>query len=180
MGRPEKTPKSCAMAQRLRHLFIVLPALLLAGCFHPLYGTLSDGTQVAEELKAIEIAPIPARLGHYLGDELIFALNGTGSQVSPKYKLVVTPAEGVSAPLVDTVTGIVTAATVTVSAKYVLTPISGGKPIAQGTAFVAASYDRTMNRYSDMRASRDAEQRDARTLADQIKTQLAAVLATRT
>jgi LPS-assembly lipoprotein len=167
------------MMQQLRFIFALLPALLLAGCLHPLYGTSGEGAQVAEDLKAIEVAPISVRLGHYLGDELIFALNGTGSHVPAKYRLVVTPAEGVSTPLIDTVTGIVTAATVTVSANYVLTPIDGGPPIARGKAFVAASYDRTANRYSDMRAGRDAEQRDARTLADQIRTQFAAARAER-
>ncbi|MGP8191443.1 MAG: LPS assembly lipoprotein LptE [Methylovirgula sp.] len=168
------------MTRRLRLLFAFLPALLLAGCIHPLYGTVGEGGQVAEELKAIEIAPISGRLGHYLGDELIFALNGTGSHVPAKYKLVVTPAEGVQTPLVDTVTGLVTAATVTVSAHYVLTPVDGGPPIAKGTAFVAASYDRTSQRFSDMRAARDSEQRDARQLADQIHTLLATALAKQT
>ncbi len=168
------------MTRRLRLLFALLPALLLAGCLHPLYGTAGDGGLVAEELKAIEVVPIHTRLGHYLGDELIFALNGTGSHVLPKYKLVVSVSEGVSTPLIDTVTGLVTAATVMVSADYVLTPVGGGPPITKGKAFVAASYDRTMQRFSDMRAGRDAEQRDARALADQIRTQLAATLATRT
>ncbi|HEY5226208.1 MAG TPA: LPS assembly lipoprotein LptE [Methylovirgula sp.] len=168
-----------AMAKHFRLVFGLLPALLLAGCLHPLYGTGGDNGLVAQEMRAIEITPIPARLGHYLGDELIFALNGTGSHVLPKYKLTVTPAESVRTPLIDTVTGIATSSTVAVSAKYVLTSVDGGKPIAHGTVFVAASYDRTSQRFSDMRAARNAEQRDARTMADQIRTQLAAALASR-
>lgn len=161
-------------------LFAILPALLLAGCLHPLYGTMADGGAVAEEMKAIEVEPVPARLGHYLGDALIFALNGTGSHVPAKYKLIVTPHEGVQTPLIDTVTGLASAATVIVTANYVLVPLDGGAPITQGTAFVAASYDRTSQRFSDMRAARNAEQRDARQLADQIRIRLAAALATRT
>jgi LPS-assembly lipoprotein len=167
-------------AKRLRLFLALMPVLLLAGCLHPLYGTGGENSLVAEELRAIEVAPVPARLGHYLGDELIFALNGTGSHVLPKYKLVVTPVESVQTPLIDTVTGLATSSTVSVSARYVLTSVDGGKPIAHGTVFVAASYDRTSQRFSDMRAARNAEQRDARTLADQIRTQLAAALATRT
>ncbi len=164
--------------RRLRLLLAVAPGLLLAGCLHPLYGTAIDGGAVSEELKAIEVEPIGTRFGHYLNDELIFGFNGTGSQVPPRYKLVVSPSEGVSTPLVDTVTGLVTSATVTVSANYVLTEMSTGREIAHGKVFTAASYDRTSQRFSDMQASRDAEQRDARTLADQIRTQIAAALST--
>ncbi len=164
--------------RRLRLLIAVAPGLLLAGCLHPLYGTALDGGAVAEELKAIEVEPIGTRFGHYLNDELIFGFNGTGSQVPPRYKLVVLPTEGVSTPLVDTVTGLVTSATVTISAAYVLTEMGTGREIAHGTVFTAASYDRTSQRFSDMQASHDAEQRDARTLADQIRTQIAAALST--
>ncbi len=167
--------------RRFQPLFAFLPALLLAGCLHPLYGTVGEGAKVTEELKAIEVAPVPARLGHYLGDDLIFALNGTGSHVTPKYKLTLTPSETVQTPLIDTVTGLATSSTVVTTVKYTLVPIAGSTtPIAQGTAFVAASYDETAERFSNVRGARDAEQRDARILADQIRTQLAAALATRT
>ncbi|WP_255564880.1 LPS assembly lipoprotein LptE [Methylovirgula sp. HY1] len=161
-----------------------LPALFLAGCLHPLYGSVgasAKGAKVVEELKAIEIAPIPARLGHYLGDDLIFALNGTGSHVLPKYKLTLTASEGVQTPLIDTVTGLATSATVMVTVNYTLMPIAGvQKPIAHGIAFYSASYDRTSERYSNVQAGLNAEQRDARILADQIRTQIAAALATQT
>ena len=54
------------------------------------------------DLAAIAVDPIPDRLGHYLGDDLIYALNGTGSHVTPKYRLTVTLAERVQTPLVNT------------------------------------------------------------------------------
>src|SRR5579863_2038612 len=156
-----------SLTRRLLPMLALMPGLFLAGCIHPLYGPSADGDPLAEKLKLIEVEPIDGALGHYIGDELVFGFNGTGSHVPPRYKLVVIPNEGVSTPLV---------ATVTVSAKYVLTDMSNGRDIAHGTVFTAASYDRTSQRYSDMQASRDAEKRDARTLADQIRTQIAAAL----
>lgn len=177
----QRAKQKPAPSRQLRPLFAFLPALLLAGCLHPLYGTVGEGGKVVEELKAIEIAPIPARLGHYLGDDLIFALNGTGAHVTPKYKLTLTAGESVQTPLIDTVTGLATSSTVVVTVNYTLVPIAGSTtPIAHGIAFVAASYDRTAERFSNVRAGRDTEQRDARVLADQIRTQLAAALATQT
>jgi LPS-assembly lipoprotein len=81
--------------------------------------------------------------------------------------------------LIDTVTGYPTASTVLVAADYRLVPVAGGDPVIKGTASVAASYDRTSQRFADVRASRDAEIRDARSLAEVIRAQLVAALAGR-
>ena len=54
----------------------------------------------------------------------------------------------------------------------------GRQVITQGVAFTAASYDRTSQRFADMRAARDAEIRDAKNLADQIQTRIAAAMST--
>jgi LPS-assembly lipoprotein len=156
-----------------------LPALLLAGCLQPVYGPLSEGGgNMAAELQTIAVDPIANRIGHYLVDELIFALNGTGSQVIPKYHLIITIRETTGTPLIDTVSGYPTSSTVLVAADYRLVPVAGGNPIT-GTVSVAASYDRTSQRYADVRAARDAEIRDARSLAEIIRTQLVAALANR-
>ena len=156
----------------------LLVAFALSGCsIQPLYGSFSAGGDVAGELQAIAINPIPNRLGHYLGNDLIFAFNGTGSQVPPKYRLTVTLSESSQTPLLDTVTGYPTAATVTVNADYVLVPVQGGEPIAKGRAIVAASYDRTSQRFTNLRAARDAEIRDAKSLSDQISTLIASAIA---
>jgi LPS-assembly lipoprotein len=42
---------------------------------------------------------------------------------------------------------------------------------------VAASYDRTSQRFTNLRAARDAEIRDAKSLSDQISTLIAAAIA---
>jgi LPS-assembly lipoprotein len=161
-------PRACAA---------LLVAFALSGCIQPLYGPLSAGGDVAGELQAIAIDPIPNRLGHYLGDDLIFALNGTGSHVPPKYRLTVTVSESSQTPLLDTVTGYPTAASVVVNADYMLLPVQGGAPITKGHVTALASYDRTSQRFADIRAARDAEIRNAKTLADQISTLIASAIA---
>jgi LPS-assembly lipoprotein len=162
-----------------RILAALLTGLALSGCIQPLYGPLSAGGDVAGELQAIAVEPIPNRLGHYLGNELIFGFNGTGSQVPPKYRLIVTVTEYVQTPLIDTVSGYASAANVVVIADYRLMPVGGTEPVTKGQATVAASYDRTSQRFSNLRAARDAEIRDAKTLADQIRTRVAAAIAAR-
>ena len=68
------------------------------------------------------------------------------------------------------------AGSIIIDADYRLIPAQGGKPIARGVAFTFASYDRSSQRFANIRAARDAEIRDARALAEQIKTRLAADL----
>ena len=152
-------------------------ALSLGGCIQPLYGNFAaGGPAMQSELQAIAVEPIPERIGHYLGDDLVFDLNGTGSHPPPKYRLFVSLNEGVQTPLIDTVSGRASAATVVVNAVYRLEAFDTGLPITKGTAFVFKSYDRTSQRYADVRAARDAEIRDAKQLSDLIRQRVAAAL----
>ena len=153
-------------------------ALCLSGCIQPLYGPGVGGGSVASEMQAIKVDPIPDRLGHYVENELIFALNGTGSSPAPKYHLVVHLRERLATPTIDTVTGQATSGDVSVDADYQLFPIAGSNnPIAKGDVTNFVVYDRTSQRLSNVRAARDAEIRNAKVLADQIRTRIAAALA---
>lgn len=151
-------------------------ALTLAGCFQPMYGG-AGGRALQSELASIKVEPIPDRIGHYLANELSFAFNGTGAEAPSKYRLSITVTEKVQTPLVDTISGRATAATVIVDATYRLFPAGGTEPVLQGTAFVASSYDRTSQRFANLRAARDAEIRAAKSLSDQIHTRIASALA---
>ena len=139
-----------------------------------------NGEALVHELRAIKVEPVPDRLGHYLANELIFALNGTGSNPPPKYRLQIKVSQRVQSPIIDSVSGRATAGTVLVDADYTLVPIGGGAPVASGTAFAAASYDRSSQRFANIRAARDGEIRGAKALADQIRTRLAIALAKKT
>lgn len=164
---------------RTRTCAALLVCVPLSGCIQPLYGSFAGGSDVAGEMQAIAVDPIPGRLGHYLGNELIFGLNGTGARVPAKYRLAVAFTETVQSPLLDTVTGYPTAATIVVNADYRLLPAGGGEPLAKGRVTAIASYDRTSQRFANLRAARDAEIRNAKTLADQIRTRIAVALAAR-
>jgi LPS-assembly lipoprotein len=152
-------------------------ALSLSGCFTPMYAGLHG--QLGTEMQAIAVDPIPDRLGNALRDELITDLNGTGSHPTPKYRLAITTKERVQSALVDIVTKRATAATVVIDIDFVLTPSGGGQPIATGTVTSAATYDRSEQRYANLRAARDAELRNAKTIADELTTRIAAALSAR-
>jgi LPS-assembly lipoprotein len=158
---------------------LLVLASALGGCLTPMYGGVAGGALV-DEMRAIKVEPIPERLGHYVGNELIFLLNGTGEQYPAKYKLVVNLRQRIQSPVIDSVSGRATSGTVLVDADYSLVPIAGGSPVAQGVAFAAATYDRSSQRFANLRAARDGEIRDAKAIAEQIKTRLAIDLSRRT
>jgi LPS-assembly lipoprotein len=160
---------SCAAA--------ALVAASLSGCFQPLYSEAAH-PGIVEEVRAIEVQPIPSsRIGHYLVENLISDLNGTGDSPPPKYRLVVTITTGQQTPTVNSEINVASSATMIGDADFTLVKIDGGKQIFKAKAFAAAAYDRTTQRYSNMRAARDAEIRLARDLSLQISTQVAAALA---
>jgi LPS-assembly lipoprotein len=151
----------------------------LAGCFQPMYGEASH-PGLAEDLRAIEVAPIKDRIGHYLADNLTTDLNGTGQTPTPKYRLTVTVSTGTSTPTVSSLTNVATSATVSGDATYTLNRIDGGTLVISGTASAFAAYDRSQQRYNDLRAQRDAEIRLARSLSSEISLRLASALAGKT
>ena len=156
-------------------LVCAVAALGLSGCFQPLYAPV-NGVDAGEELRAVAIDPIPERLGHYLHNELVLAFDGTGGGTPPRYHLEVVARERLLTPLVDTFSGRADAATIAVEADYKLVPIGGGEPVTAGTAITNAAYDRSAQRFANIRAARDSEIRVAKTLADQIRTRIAAAL----
>jgi LPS-assembly lipoprotein len=159
-----------------RGALALAPVLPLSACIQPMYGELSANAPIAADLRAVEVAPISDRLGHYLRNELIFAFNGTGEEFAPRYRLTVKPSEFAQTPILDTVTGRATAATVITGAEYTLVKVPGGQVVTKGKSTSIASYDRFSARYANVRAARDAEIRDAKTLAEDIHNRIALAL----
>ena len=148
----------------------------LAGCFQPLYSEAAH-PGLAEDVRAIEVAPIKDRIGHYLANDLTTDLNGTGQTPAPKYRLTVTVSTNTQTPTVNSLINVATSATVMGAAEYKLVKVDGGEEVLTGKASAAAAYDRSQQRYDDLRAERDAEIRLARALSSEISLRVASGLA---
>jgi len=160
---------------RIRVLAAVAAVAGLGGCFQPLYGEAAH-PGLTEEMRTVEVAPIPDRIGHYLGDDLISRMNGSGESPPPKYRLTIKLAQSSRAPTVESQIGTADAATVVGEAKFDLTKIENGALIYTGSATASAVYDRFFQSYANLRAARDAEIRIARELADEIALRVGAAL----
>jgi len=165
-------------APRFLNVFAALTlAGMTAGCFQPLYGEAANPGLV-QALREIEVAPIPERMGHYLADDLITRLNGSGETPRPRYRLTIRLSKSATTPTIESQIQTADAATLTGTAQFTLTRIDGDKdkPIYSGSATNAAVYDRTLQSYADLRAGRDAELRVAKALADEIELRVAGAL----
>jgi LPS-assembly lipoprotein len=160
---------------RARAIAALGAVVALGGCFQPLYGEAAH-PGLTEAMREVEVTPIPERIGHYLGDDLISRMNGSGQSPSPKYRLTIQLAQATQTPTIESQIATADAATIVGTAKFNLVNIEDKKVIYSGTATGAAVYDRTLQSYANMRASRDAEIRVARSLADEIELRVAAAL----
>ncbi len=166
------------LSRRSFALALGLSALtpLIAGCqFQPLYGTNTGGGSVKDAMKSVVIAPIPGRVGQRLRNELIFGTTGGGDAYTPKYRLQIAIRENVTSILVET-TGDAEGQLFNLDASFKLLRISDEAVVFEGESTSRAAYDKFEQIFANTRARLDAENRAARTVADGIRTRIAAFL----
>jgi LPS-assembly lipoprotein len=158
--------------------FLVLPVLGgCAGGFHPLYGSaLINGSAVTERLAAVDVAPIPGRVGQRIRNELIFQTTGGGTPEPPKYRLDIAIRESVTSMLVA-VDGNAGNQIYGIDASYSLVRLSDKKVVATGSSYGRASFDRVSSIFANVEARQDAENRAAESVGEELRTRLLAVLA---
>ncbi|QZN98321.1 LPS assembly lipoprotein LptE [Chenggangzhangella methanolivorans] len=163
-------------------------ALGLAGCFRPVYGggtapavtskTFSGGGDVATELAAVDVKPLEGRVGGKLRNELIFALRGGGAAGPTAYRLTIRLKEYGQSAVVDPLADIPQTRTISLTADYDLTRAGTLDPIATGHTVATATYSSGLQRFANVRAERDAEDRAAVQLSERIRARLQAYFAT--
>lgn len=153
-------------------------SVLAAGCtVRPLYSTASvNGRLVGEQarLASIGIKPVDTRFGQKVRNQLVFLLGGgAGEPASPAYELALDISSKTSSAAYQAANsldnaGVATAGTVTMTASYTLTDTATTKAVATGKRSVMASFDRPQQQYATVRAERDAQDRAARELAEEL------------
>jgi LPS-assembly lipoprotein len=167
-----------------RLLAVVALAGLTAGCFTPMYAEHADGTPgLREKLQGIEIPAVDkpnaspeARVGVEIRNALAFKLYGSATGLPPTHKLVLRFTSSRSSLLIDINTGLPTTETAGIDAQFNLIEIASGRSVMTGTTFSRTSYDMpgSYQRFARARAYRDAQDRAAEEIAENIKTRLAA------
>jgi LPS-assembly lipoprotein len=158
-----------------------LIALGLGGCIRPLYGSAEfGGLAIQQGLAGVSVEMQGERLAHYLRNELEFSLKGGNPGVAPiTHRLVVAARQSTAAAVIDRLSGTAESGYMTLTAKYWLYPTGKSAAETEGEATTLVSYDRSQQRFATTRAARDAEIQGAKQLAEQIKTRVAAHMASK-
>jgi LPS-assembly lipoprotein len=168
----------------LKFAGVALLAATLGGCFQPMYGQstlFGAGANLRNELRQVEVLEIKGRLGQEIRNDLIFELTGgQGNPVGAPYQLAMTITAGSETPLVDVQSGRATSETVVLDVVYRVLDVSNDRIVLSEKALARVSIDRTAQRYAGVRALRDAQNRAAKLVAEQIRSRLASYFLTRT
>lgn len=163
-----------------RSLALVLLAGLalggLSACtttgIRPLYGGAAGGETAAALAKIDVVAP--GRIGQQIRNDLVFAFSGgAGEPERPRWRLDLTTTDIDTAVAIDQHSNLAQAHIGQVQASWVLTEIATGRTLASGTSFANAAYDYSQQRFADLRAKRDAENRAAGSIALDLRTKMA-------
>jgi LPS-assembly lipoprotein len=172
-------------APRLTKILLALAlAGLTAGCFQPLYGdnVSANSDNVRDKLSAVEVPPIEApngtrvaRVGVEMRDQLLFDLTGGGAAQSSAYRLVVKLAPSQTQVIVDINSARPEIQNYGIDATYTLYDNATGKAAIKGATFARVSYNipGQQQRFAGDRGLRDAENRAAKVIADNIRSRLA-------
>src|SRR6476620_10414070 len=166
-----------------RLLAVAALAALTAGCFQPMYAERGDGTPgLREKLMGVDLPPInkanasrEARVGVEVRNALAFKLYGTATGMPPTHRLEIRFASSKTSLIVDPNTGLPNSENYGIDAQYNLIEVVSGKSVMTGTTFARVSHDMpgSYQRFARNRALRDAEDRAANEIAENINTRLA-------
>jgi LPS-assembly lipoprotein len=156
-----------------------------AGCFQPMYAEHTDGSPaLREKLMGIEIPPVAdksnasreARIGVEIRNALAFKLYGNATGMPPTHRLILRFSSSRSSLIVDPNTGLPTSENSGIDAQYNLVDIASNRSVLNGSTFSRVTYDMpgSYQRFARSRALRDAEDRAANEIAENIQTRLAA------
>jgi LPS-assembly lipoprotein len=118
---------------------------------------------------------IPGRVGQRIRNELIFQASGGGELAPPVYRLEVSITESVLSTLVRS-DGDALGQVYSLQANFKLINIKTKQVVLTGSSNGRAGFERFQSIYSNVRARDDAENRAARTVADDLKTRVAIYL----
>jgi len=166
-----------------RLLAVAALAALTAGCFQPMYAERADGLPgLREKLMGVEVPPVDkpnasreARIQVEIRNALAFKLYDNATGMPPTHRLEIRFTSSRSSLIISQATGLPTSENYGIDAQYNLIEVASGKSVMTGTTFSRVSYDNpgSYQRFSRNRAVRDAEDRAANEIAENITTRLA-------
>jgi LPS-assembly lipoprotein len=167
-----------------RLVLVCALAATTAGCFQPLYGdqSITGGSAVSNALNAVDVLQIDAptgtddaRIAVEVRNDLLFGLQGGSGGGSPTHSLKIRLTASHYPLIQDYQTARASSELYGLNATYQLTDLRTGKVVINDTTSARVSYDipGEQQRYARARGLRDAENRAAQVIADNVRTRIA-------
>jgi LPS-assembly lipoprotein len=172
-----------------RFVAVLALAGLTAGCFQPLYGDramVGGSSGVGARMSGVDVLPIDApngsriaRVGVDVRNELIYDLTGGGQPGPTTHKLNIRMTSTSTQVIVDINTARPDIQNYGIDATYTLTDLATGKVVVSGQTFSRVSFNvpGQQQRFAGARGLRDAENRAAKIIANNIQSRLASYFA---
>lgn len=153
-------------------LSLFAAALLLTACgFRPLYGERANSPAATQYMAAIEIAPIPERIGQELQNHLRVRLNPRGTPANTKYRLQ-TRLNEIRTDLAIRDDASATLANLQLIANYTLHDAASNDVLYTGQSRFTASYNLVRSQFANLIAEDDARSRAVEAISDDMRVRL--------
>jgi LPS-assembly lipoprotein len=174
------------MRKAVRLAAVFAAAGLLAGCFQPVYGERSafgSNASILPAMRSVDVATVATtglndrlpRVGGEVRNDLIFALTGGGGGLPATHRLVIRMTSSQQQIIVDIDSGRPDTQNYGIDATYQLIDLATGKRVVDGYTFARVSFNipGQQQRFAGERGLRDAEDRAAKVIAENIRNRLA-------
>lgn len=152
--------------------FSFAAALALGGCgFTPLYATGTTPEGMSSYFGQVFVEPIPGRQGVHLRNQLMDALTPAGTPSAAAYRLTI-KLEDLKEGLAIQENTQITRYNYALTAKYELRDSVSGEVLDHGTARAIAAYNVVDSQFATQSAERDAQERAAREVGEDIRLRL--------
>lgn len=160
-------------------VYCLVVLLSLTGCgYRPLYTAGSDGRGVVASLSSIAIQETGSRAGQLVRNSLLSSMRPAGTAEQDRFKLILKPELTRSTLVSQSLPGI-KRLRLRLTVSYKLLEMGSGSEVNSGKTFSAVSYDIIREPISDLQAESNATDRAAQEVAADIRTRLAAYMASR-
>ncbi len=157
--------------------FALVGLLALSGCgFQPLYATRNDGSSVSQQLSEVSVKPQTTRVGQLVRNEIVRSTRPAGTQAEDRFYLRL-QAKGSTQGLINTSDTVYRRLSYNLNTRFQLVDSASNEVIFSGRAFSRVPYDRLDASFSNVQARVNAEEQAAKQVGQEIRTRLAAFLA---
>ncbi|MEO9877487.1 MAG: hypothetical protein ABJM26_11060 [Anderseniella sp.] len=158
--------------------FALVGLLALSACgYQPLYATNDDGSSVSQKLAEVSVAQQSDRVSQLVRNEIVSSTRPVGTEAQNRYHLKL-QAKGDAQTLIDTQDTVHRRLAYNLTTKFQLVDAATSNVVFSGQAFSRVPYDRLDASFANVQARVNAEEQAAKQVGQEVRTRLAAFLAT--